>query len=283
MRPPIFVLGAALVMAAACSRPVNLEQERAALLQVDREWSQSVKDTNKFMTYVAADAAMYPPGMPIATGSAKIREVMAGMMSGPGFSLTWAPAKADVSASGEVGYTAGTYEMNTTAMPAPEKGKYVTIWKKQADGSWKVIEDIFNADTSGPPPPAHVAAAPASLKWGDGPPSLPPGGKIAVISGDPSKAEPFVIRAQVPAGYKVAPHWHPGDENLTILSGTVAVGMGDSWDDAKLENAGVGAYVGLPAQMKHFFLARSASTFQVHGMGPFVINYVNPADDPSKK
>jgi ketosteroid isomerase-like protein len=270
-------------MAAACSRPVNVEQERAALLQVDREWSQSVKDTDKFMTYVAADAAMYPPGMGIATGTAKIREVITGMFSAPAFSLTWTPAKADVSASGDVGYTAGTYEANATAMPAPEKGKYLTIWKKQAGGSWKVIEDIFNADTSGPPAAAHVAAAPASLTWGDAPPSLPPGGKLAVISGDPSKAEPFVVRVQVPAGYKVAPHWHPGDENLTILSGTIAVGMGDSWDDAKLENAGVGAYVGLPAQMRHFFLARSASTFQVHGMGPLVVNYVNPADDPSKK
>jgi ketosteroid isomerase-like protein len=283
VRPQILVLGAALVMAAACSQSVNVEQERAALLQVDREWSQSVKDTDKFMTYFAADATAYPPGMPIATGTAKIREIITGMMSGPGFSLTWTPTKADVSASGDVGYTAGTYEMNMSAMPAPEKGKYVTIWKKQADGSWKAIEDIFNADTSGPPPPAHVTVAPASLKWGDAPPSLPPGGKIAVISGDPSKAEPFVIRAQVPAGYKVAPHWHPGDENLTILSGTVAIGMGDSWDDAKLENAGVGGYVGLPAQMRHFFLARSASTFQVHGMGPFVVNYVNPSDDPSKK
>jgi ketosteroid isomerase-like protein len=284
VRPQIFVLGAALVMAAACSRPVNVEQERAALLQVDREWSQSVKDINKFMTFVSTDASTYPPGMPIATGTAKVREVMTGMFSAPGFSLTWTATKADVSASGDVGYTAGTYEVNATGMPAPEKGKYVTIWKKQADGSWKVSEDIFNADASGAPPPAHhVAAAAASLKWGDAPPSLPPGGKIAVISGDPSKAEPFVIRVQVPAGYKVAPHWHPGDENLTILSGTVAVGMGDSWDDAKLENAGVGGYVGLPAQMRHFFLARSASTFQVHGMGPLVVNYVNPADDPSKK
>ena len=121
------------------------------------------------------------------------------------------------------------------------------------------------------------------MKWGDGPPSLPPGGKIAVIAGDPSKPGPFVIRAQVPAGYKVAPHWHPGDENLTILSGAVALGMGETWDNSKMESVGTGGYAALPAEMRHYFLAKSASTFQVHGMGPFVVNYVNPADDPSKK
>jgi hypothetical protein len=110
-----------------------------------------------------------------------------------------------------------------------------------------------------------------------------PGAKLAVLAGNPSKAGPFTIRAQVPAGYKVAPHWYPGDENLTVLSGTVALGMGETWDDSKLQTTGPGGYVGLPATMRHFFLAKSASTFQVHGMGPFSVNYVNPADDPNKK
>jgi len=127
-----------------------------------------------------------------------------------------------------------------------------------------------------------VIVKPASITWGDPPPSLPPGSKIAVIVGDPSQPGPFVIRAQVPAGYKVMPHWHPGDENLTILSGTVALGMGDTWDEAKMQTAESGGYVAMPAQMHHFFLAKTASTFQVHGMGPFTVNYINPADDPSK-
>ena len=106
---------------------------------------------------------------------------------------------------------------------------------------------------------------------------------MAVIAGDPSKMGPFVIRAQVPAGYKVAPHWHPGDENLTVLSGTVAMGMGDTWDESTMQPVGTGGYVALPAKMHHSFLAKTATTFQVHGMGPFVVNYINPADDPSKK
>ena len=166
---------------------------------------------------------------------------------------------------------------------ATEKGKYVTIWKKQGDGSWKVKEDIFNADDSGVAPTSHVMMDAPAIKWGDAPPSLPPGAKLAVIAGDPSKPGPFVIRAQMPAGYKIAPHWHPGDENVTVLSGTVALGMGDSWDDAKMQSMGVGGYAALPAQMHHYFMSKTASTIQVHGSGPFAVNYVNPADDPSKK
>jgi hypothetical protein len=164
-----------------------------------------------------------------------------------------------------------------------EKGKYVTVWKKEGD-TWKVVEDIFNADGA-PPAPAskHVMMAPAELKWSDPPPSLPPGAKMAVVMGDPSQAEPFVIRAQVPAGYKVPPHWHPGVENLTVLSGTVALGMGEQFDEKSMTSIGVGGYASLPAEMRHYFIAKSAATFQVHGMGPFVVNYVNPADDPSKK
>jgi quercetin dioxygenase-like cupin family protein len=106
---------------------------------------------------------------------------------------------------------------------------------------------------------------------------------MAVVMGDPSQAEPFVIRAQVPAGYKVPPHWHPGVENLTVLSGTVALGMGEQFDEKSMTSIGVGGYASLPAEMRHYFIAKSAATFQVHGMGPFVVNYVNPADDPSKK
>jgi quercetin dioxygenase-like cupin family protein len=219
--------------------------------------------------------------MPVATGSGAIREGTAKMVSSPGFSLQFAPSKAEVSESGDVGYTTGTYQ--ATMNGAPEKGKYVTIWKKQPDGNWKVKEDIFNADSTAAAPTSHVMVESASIKWVDPPPSLPPGSKIAVVSGDPSKAGPFVIRAQVPAGYKVPPHWHPGDENITVLNGTVALGMGDNWDDSKLQTLGVGGYVGIPAEMRHFFLAKSAATFQVHGMGPFVLNYINPADDPSKK
>jgi ketosteroid isomerase-like protein/quercetin dioxygenase-like cupin family protein len=236
---------------------------------------------DKFVSYYAPDASIYPPGMPVASGPGPIRDVLTKMNSAPGFALEFAASKADVSASGDLGYTAGTYQ--ATMNGAMENGKYITVWKKEPDGQWKVKEDIFNADATAAAPTSHVLVEPASITWGDAPPSLPPGAKIAVIAGDPSKAAPFVLRAQVPAGYKIPPHWHPGDENLTILSGTVALGMGETWDDSKMQALGTGGYVAIPAEMRHSFLAKTASTFQVHGMGPFAINYVNPADDPSKK
>ena len=263
-----------------CTSSANVEKEQAALTSLDGEWAAAIGDLDKFMSYYASDATLYAPGMPVATGTGPIREALAKMNSAPGFSLKFAPTRAEVAASGDIGYTSGTYE--ATMNGSTEKGKYITVWKKQSDGAWKVKEDIFNANDGGASPTAHAMLEAASLKWGDGPPSLPKGAKIAVIAGDPSKAGPFTLRAQVPAGYKVAPHWHPGDENLTILSGTVALGMGDTFDESKMQSVGAGGYAALPAQMHHYFLAKSAATFQVHGMGPFVVNYINPADDPSK-
>jgi ketosteroid isomerase-like protein len=275
MRRFAFVL--LLAGVAGCAR-VDVEAEKTALLTVDKEWSQTTKDIDKFMSYVATDANAYPPGAPMASGTEAIRKTVSDMFSAPGFSLSWMAAKAVVAASGDVGYTTGTYD---AAMGGgTEKGKYVTTWKK-VDGAWKVAEDIFNADTSPAAAPSpHVMVAPAGLKWGDPPPSLPAGAKLAVVQGDPSQPQPFVVRLQVPAGYKIAPHWHPGVENVTVLAGTVALGMGETFDESKMTTASVGAYASLPAEMRHYFMAKTAATIQVHGQGPFVVNYVNPADDP---
>ena len=267
-------------LAASCGSTVNVAQEKETLMRVDREWSASVKDADRFLSYFAPDASIYPTGMPVVTGTANIRQMWTGMTSDPGFALSFEPSKAEVAASGDIGYTTGTY--HSTMGGVKEAGKYVTAWKKQADGQWKVMEDIFNADSSPAAQGPHVFFDASTIKWGDPPPSLPPGAKLAVVAGDPSQPGPFVIRAQVPAGYKVPPHWHPGVENLTILSGTVALGMGETWNDSGLQTLPAGSYASLPAEMRHFFLARTAATFQVHGTGPFVVNYVNPADDPSK-
>ena len=272
--------GCVLLLAAlaGCAK-VDVEAEKTALMTADKEWSQTTKDLDKFMTYFASDATSYAPGAPAVTGTDGIRKLMGAIVGAPGVSLSWTASKAVVGAGGDIGYTAGTYDESSAA--GSEKGKYVTTWKK-VDGAWKVTDDIFNSDAapasgSGP----HVMLAPGELKWGDAPPSLPPGAKMAVVQGDPTQAQPFVVRAQVPAGYKVPPHWHPGDENITVLSGTVALGMGEQFDESKMTTVPVGGYASLPAEMRHYFMAKTATTFQVHGMGPFVVNYVNPADDPS--
>jgi len=269
-------------LAAGCGPSVNVEQERNALLALDREWSQTTKDTEKYLSYFAPDASAYPQGMPVATGAAAIRDTFTKMSSMPGFSIAWTPTKAEVSAAGDLGYTAGTYEMSMTG--ASEKGKYVTVWKKPSGGGWKATEDIFNADAAPKSTPAqHVMVAPSALKWGDAPPSFPPGARIAVVSGDPTQAQPFVVRAQMPAGYRIAPHWHPTDEHVTVLSGTVSLGMGEKFDQSAMKDVSSGGYFVAPMEMRHFFMTKTAATIQVHGMGPMVVNYVNPADDPSRQ
>jgi ketosteroid isomerase-like protein len=269
---------ASLAASAACGPSVNVEQERTALMTVDREWSQTTKAPDKFVTYFADGATIYAPGMPMITGGDAIRKTFTEMSKAPGFALSWTATKADVSASGDMGTTVGTYEM--TMGGTTEKGKYVTVWKKQADGTWKVAEDIFNADAV-PKPPAgdHAMVAPSALKWGDPPPGLPAGARVALVSGNPAEG-PYVIRAQLPANYRIPPHWHPTTENVTVLSGTVALGMGEKWDDSAMQDVPSGGFTSIPAEMRHFFVSKTASTIQIHGVGPFGITYLNSADDP---
>src|SRR4029450_5043989 len=131
--------------------------------------------------------------------------------------------------------------------------------------------------------PPHVLVTAAELKWGEPPPVFEKGASFAVISGDPGKGGLFVVRLKMPAGYKIAPHWHPTDEHVTVLSGTFALGMGEKFDKAAAKEIAAGGYALLPAEMRHFAVAKTAATVQVHGMGPFVLTYVNPADDPSTR
>jgi quercetin dioxygenase-like cupin family protein len=126
----------------------------------------------------------------------------------------------------------------------------------------------------------HVVVAARDVVWGAAPPVLKAGAQFAVIAGDPGQPGPFVIRLKVPAGYTIAPHWHPSDENLTVISGTFAVGMGDTLDAKAAQDLAPGAFALMPAQMRHYAVARTAAVVQVHGTGPFTLNYVNPADDP---
>jgi quercetin dioxygenase-like cupin family protein len=135
--------------------------------------------------------------------------------------------------------------------------------------------------------PADAAGSmymnPEQVKWGDAPPVLPKGAKIAVLEGDPGKAGPFVMRLKVPANYRIAPHWHSKDENLTVVSGTFYLGEGDKPDAKAAHAIKAGGYHHLPANTHHYAFAKGGeAVVQVHGDGPFDITYVNPADDPSK-
>lgn len=118
--------------------------------------------------------------------------------------------------------------------------------------------------------------------WMPGPKTLPAGAEIMILSGDPGEEGVFTMRIKLPAGYKVMPHWHGADENVTIIKGKIKMGMGDKFDESNMKSYSVGGYVHMPAKMHHYAMAAEETIIQLHGMGPFNITYINPKDDPSK-
>jgi quercetin dioxygenase-like cupin family protein len=128
----------------------------------------------------------------------------------------------------------------------------------------------------------HSVVSPDQLKWSPAPPAFPKGAQIAVISGDPSKEGPYVVRLKAPAGYKVPAHIHPNDENITVISGSFHVGMGDKLDENKGTAVKAGGFTRAPKGMQHYAWFTEESVIQNHGVGPSGITYVNPADDPRK-
>ena len=133
------------------------------------------------------------------------------------------------------------------------------------------------------PASSHVMVEETQVKWKPASGALSKGAETAVLSGSPGKPGPFVMRIKMPAGYKIAPHWHPTDENVTVISGTLSLGMGETFDANAAKPLAAGGFALLPAEMRHFAWTKDGATIQIHGMGPFKIIYVNPADDPSKK
>jgi hypothetical protein len=122
----------------------------------------------------------------------------------------------------------------------------------------------------------------AKVKWTDGPASLPAGAKLAVLEGDPAKEGFFTMRLWLPDGFKVAPHWHPKVEHVTVISGTFNLGMGEKFNQAGAREMTAGTFGFWPAGMRHFAWAKGDTVIQLHGIGPWTITYVNPSEDPRK-
>jgi anti-sigma factor ChrR (cupin superfamily) len=98
----------------------------------------------------------------------------------------------------------------------------------------------------------HVMHVPTDLTWMEGPPSLPKGVKIAILEGDMSKPGPFTARAKLPANYKIPPHFHPGVEHVTVLSGAFYMGLGDAFDESKATKLPVGGFAAMEIGTHHF-------------------------------
>ncbi|HEY4307664.1 MAG TPA: cupin domain-containing protein [Gemmatimonadaceae bacterium] len=119
-----------------------------------------------------------------------------------------------------------------------------------------------------------------SLNWGPAPAVFPVGAQMAVLSGNPAASSEFTIRLKMPDGYRIPPHTHPTDENVTVISGTFKVGMGPVFATDSLATLNVGGFVTAPAGHQHFAVAQGPTIVQVHALGPFALTYVNPNDTP---
>jgi quercetin dioxygenase-like cupin family protein len=125
---------------------------------------------------------------------------------------------------------------------------------------------------------------PAEILWGPAPAFVPAGAQLAVLEGNPAASTgDYTIRLKMPDGYRLAPHWHPYRENVTVISGNFKVGMGDTFDENKMAIFPAGSFAYLDPNMHHYAMASGEVVVQVHGMSPLQFNYVNPNDDPSRK
>ena len=133
-----------------------------------------------------------------------------------------------------------------------------------------------------PPARPHTIVAAGALTWGDPPPIFERGMSFTVLSGDPSQKGMFVVRLRMPEGYTIAPHWHPTDEHVTVLSGTLYMGLGDKLDTSAGHALPAGGFAVMPQGVHHFAWSQGETIIQVHAVGPWGITYINPADDPWK-
>ena len=141
------------LFALQCSQPVSDTRaaDEDAIRQADMNWAKTVdaKQIDAFVEFVLDSAVVLGPNAPITLGKEAIRRIFAGAFAMPGYACKWQPAKVEVARSGDLGYSRGTYELSINdakGNPITDRGKYATVWKKQADGSWKVALDMFNTD-----------------------------------------------------------------------------------------------------------------------------------------
>jgi uncharacterized RmlC-like cupin family protein len=129
---------------------------------------------------------------------------------------------------------------------------------------------------------SHVLVPADKVQWGPAPPVLPAGAQIAVMEGNPAEKGLLTLRLRLPANYNLPPHWHSTTERVTVLSGSLHVGMGDKLDRKGSQTLEPGGFASLPAKMHHFAWTDKATVVQISLEGPFDIFYVDPGDNPQK-
>ena len=148
-------------------------------------------------------------------------------------------------------------------------------------GTLTMATPSISAQSGGHTEGSHTMLSPGDLKWVDVP-SLPPGAKLAVIEGPLNEAVPFTFRLRLPANYQIPAHWHTAVERVTVISGTVNMGIGDKLERSKTKPLGPGSMAIMQPKTNHFLWTKEESVVQLNGTGPWVITYVSAADDPRK-
>lgn len=123
-------------------------------------------------------------------------------------------------------------------------------------------------------PRSVVRIRPSDVKW-QSIPGMPPGYQRAMLEGQVEAHGPFTYRVHVPANFRANPHTHPCDEHVTVLKGTFYVGFGKSFDETHLEAFETGSFIVIPAGVPHYVTTRDETVFQVHGIGPSSVTFIN--------
>ena len=160
MKIKTLILTLTLGLAAAAVCLAGDTKAEQALRDADAAWSKAAgsKDLDKTVSYYSNDATVLPPNASAATTKEAIKKIWQDMLANPGLVISWKATKVEVAKSGDLGFVSGTYELtmnDASGRPVNDRGKYVEIFKKPADGTWKAVVDIWNSDL-----PASAAAAP---------------------------------------------------------------------------------------------------------------------------
>ena len=274
----------AVAMAAISQTATSQTKDERAIRAASNAWQRYIvaQQVDSIVALHTPDAVVMFANAPVMKGSDQIRTQWGDIVKIPAFKVQWTPTWIDVaSPTRATEYGTYTESYDTPTGKANDAGTYVTVWHK-VKGKWLIALD---APVSTIPLPPVTAAAPAmdpatmemhpasAITWGDLlAPGFAPGAKIAVLHGDPGGPASFVLRLQFPEGYQIPVHWHPTGENVTVVSGSIALGMGNAFDANALHVYSPGDFVYLPPSQSHYGQARAATIVQINGRGPFVIN-----------
>src|SRR5688572_11549611 len=278
------LIAMALIAVAASAESQSRQRDEAAIRALSDQWQRDIaaQNVDAVVALFTPDAQVMMSHSPVVTGSTALRGLWADVAKTPGLNLSWTPTKIEVvSPTRAIEHGTYTDSWDTPQGRQSDAGTYVTIWHK-INGKWRVALDMAN--TSKPLPAMASAAAPmpenvltlanSALTWNDFPrPGFDPGLKMAVLQGDPRAKGSYVVRLQFPAGYRFPLHWHPTPENLTVVSGTFLLGMGNTADWSALKTYGPGDYLYMPPRHAHFGGSgpQGTTVIQLHGEGPFEV------------